>query len=246
MKVCKVKGCGRKLYAKDYCGKHYQKEWRDGTTREEDQKKFCKVDGCNNIIIANDFCNRHYVQMRTHGYIKARDIQTPNEFIIEGDICRIKLYNMKCEEVGEAIIDAEDYGKCKGKKWRKNAEDYVTSDIPIDGIFTRTFLHHLILGKKAEIDHKDGNGLNNKKDNLRFCTHMENAQNRKLNLNNKSGYKGVFWRKEKEMWMVYITYNRKRKFLGYFDDIVEAAKSYNKAAIKYHKNFARLNEIQVT
>jgi len=203
----------------------------------------CKIEDCSSKYFALGYCNKHYQQVKAHGYIKERNIQTPNEFIIEGDICRIKLYNMKCKEVGEAIIDAEDYEKCKGLKWHQDCNGYVVYDSLQDGKIVRTFLHHLILGKKAKIDHKDGTGLNNKKDNLRFCTRVENAQNRKLNLNNKSGYKGVCWGKEKGMWMAYITYNCKRKFLGYFDDVVEAAEHYNAACLKYHKDFARLNGV---
>lgn len=61
--------------------------------------------------------------------------------------------------------------------------------------------------------------------------------------NNKSGYKGVYKRKDRNKWCAEIKINRNRVIIGYYDNKEDAAKAYNDAAIKFHKEFARLNSI---
>ena len=88
------------------------------------------------------------------------------------------------------------------------------------------------------IDHIDGNGLNNSKENLRKASFSENSWNSKMNNNNSSGVKGVDWCAIKRKWRVRISINKKRKFLGYFSSLQEASKVVKEARIKYHKEFA--------
>ncbi len=112
-----------------------------------------------------------------------------------------------------------------------------------------TLMHRLImehyLGRKLEpweeIDHIDGNGLNNQIDNLRIGTHQQNTFNQKSN-RGISKYKGVSWSNILEKWQTSIGVGETRKHLGYFDDEILAAVAYNKAALKYHGEFAKLNE----
>lgn len=151
----------------------------------------------------------------------------------------IKLYNT--DKV--AIIDVEVYDKIKLYNWylSKAENGYVQA-----WKNRKTHLmHRLILkpNKNIHVDHINGNVLDNRKSNLRECTHSQNMSNRKIHKNNKSGYKGVYWSKSHEKWRSQIRKNNKRFFLGYFSDLIEAAKAYNKAAIKYHGEFARLNKI---
>jgi len=90
------------------------------------------------------------------------------------------------------------------------------------------------------IDHINGSGLDNRRANLRLATVAQNAWNSKKR-NPRSGYKGVWLAKEKGLWRAAIFCNRKRKHLGYFKDKVDAARAYDKAATKLHKEFAVLN-----
>jgi len=90
------------------------------------------------------------------------------------------------------------------------------------------------------IDHINGNGLDNRKANLRPATVAQNAWNSKKR-NPRSGYKGVCFDKDKGLWRAAIVCNRKRIHLGYFKDKTTAAKAYDKAAKKYHGQFASLN-----
>lgn len=92
-----------------------------------------------------------------------------------------------------------------------------------------------------EVDHVDGNGLNNTRTNLRVCTHSENGKNRRVNQNSKSGYKGVVWREHAGKWQANITVDKKRIYLGYHDTPEQAAQAYDLASKQYHGDFAHLN-----
>jgi hypothetical protein len=94
-------------------------------------------------------------------------------------------------------------------------------------------------------DHIDGNPLNCRRNNLRICTPLQNCFNRKKSNNNKSGYKGVSWNNQNMKWQVYVSINSKNKFVGLYDDLIDAAKAYNEKAIHVYGEFAKLNEIPV-
>lgn len=106
-------------------------------------------------------------------------------------------------------------------------------------------MHRQVLGvtdPKTKVDHRDGDGLNNCRSNLRRSTHQQNMYNqRKHGLNTSSRFKGV--NIFKSQWQSRITANGLRIFLGYFPTEEQAAKAYNRAALRYHKSFALLNEV---
>jgi len=107
------------------------------------------------------------------------------------------------------------------------------------------FMHREILGEPlgVEVDHRDGDGLNNQRYNLRLATHSQNLCNRGKQRNNTSGYKGVSWFKRVGKWHARIQINGRDKHLGYFDILEEAARAYNVAALEHFGEFAKLNEI---
>lgn len=136
-----------------------------------------------------------------------------------------------------ALVDSEDYERTMQFNWcsyKNGNRRYAQSDhVP---------LHHFILGVKGEIDHKNGNGLDNRKSNLRPCTKHENMRNVAKAQNPKSScYKGVSYQQGIAKWKAEITFNGRRSYLGVFVDEEKAARAYDAAAVRLFGEFARLN-----
>ena len=97
----------------------------------------------------------------------------------------------------------------------------------------RLFLHQFIMGEypdgKSEIDHINGDKLDNRRENLRFCTSQENRNNRRKYKNNRSGVLGVQWHKLGKKWMARISRNQKPVYLGLFSTIEQAREAIEKA-----------------
>lgn len=142
------------------------------------------------------------------------------------------------------LVDDKDFDSLNQYKWRYHAR-FVLRYRYSDGRQTIVFLHREIIkpAKGMQVDHIDGNRLNNQRHNLRECTHAENQRNRKKHKNNTSGYKGVDFSKKNHRFRAKIKLNYKSIHLGYFNTALEAAYVYNKAAKELHKEFACLNPI---
>jgi len=106
-------------------------------------------------------------------------------------------------------------------------------------------LHNLIKPPPDgfSVDHINCDPMDNREENLRFATQAQQLCNTRVNTRNTSGYKCVSWNNKQQKWHAYIMYKRKRYHLGFFLTIEEAAIAYNKAAIQYFGEFARLNII---
>ena len=147
-----------------------------------------------------------------------------------------------------ALVDDEDYEYLRQWKWYygceggKNKSGYAVRSItnPKRALI---FMHRVIMSTPTgmETDHINCNKIDNRKENLRVCTRLQNKKNNPLMKNNKTGYKGVSINNNR--YKVKISVNKKQIHLGYFDKVEDAAKTYNLAALKYHGKFARLNEI---
>lgn len=116
---------------------------------------------------------------------------------------------------------------------------YATTNITEEGIHTSLHMHRLIMDapEGSLIDHEDQDGLNNRKDNLRFCTKQENARNSKLFSNSTSGVKGVTWQKNRKYWEAHIAIDQKKIHLGSFSTIEDATKARKEAEAKIDPEF---------
>ena len=137
-------------------------------------------------------------------------------------------------------VDDEDYEWLNRWKWmaQKGTKTFYATRRK-----KRIWMHRVILNtpENKQTDHIDGNGLNNSRSNLRVCSCSENFMNRMPYLNRSSLYKGVDWHKATQKWRVRIKINRKERYLGVFNSEIEAAKTYDGAAIKLFGEFARIN-----
>ena len=145
-----------------------------------------------------------------------------------------------------AIVDDKDYEWLGQWRWYCDQDErmgYAVRGATVNGKRTTLQMHRVILNlKKGEItDHINGNGLDNRRCNLRKCTPSQNMWNRRKPKNNTSGYIGVDWHKRDKKWQARICRDRKQKHLGCFDDIEEAARAYDRAALELHGEFALLN-----
>lgn len=154
---------------------------------------------------------------------------------------------IKCSANSFALVSDNDYEKVSGFKWylhkTKNAV-YARGRINERKLI---YMHRFITeaNKNEIIDHINGNGLDNRIDNLRICTKSQNNWNRKITGKNTSGYKGVSFSPNgrKKKWAAKISFNNKHKTVGYFNTKEEAAIAWNSAAKKYHGKFAYQNDI---
>jgi hypothetical protein len=151
-----------------------------------------------------------------------------------------------------AEIDDQDFEEISKYKWhvvfkRKDGKPYAQTSIHVSGsgknrIKYNLVMHRIILKTKSHIDHKNGDTLDNTKNNLRECNNSQNHMNiPKMKHKTSSRYKGVSWKKSENKWRATIRVNGKQIELGRFDTEEKAAEAYNQAAIKYHGAFANLN-----
>jgi hypothetical protein len=147
------------------------------------------------------------------------------------------------------LIDDDIVDDVKPFRWYvvpRPRTNYVRRSIPCGGKTKYEYLHQRVLGVRPgfEIDHIDGNTLDNRRANLRHATRQQNMRNQaKRSRQASSQYKGVCWSNNDNRWLAYLLVNRKRFWLGRFTDEREAARAYNAAALHHFGDFARLNEI---
>lgn len=141
---------------------------------------------------------------------------------------------------GVALIDEQDYERLQSYRWTVSEQGYAIRWVRNHKIK----MHRDVMNppEGMEIDHINGNKLDNRRANLRICTHADNVRNVGKRKDNSSGFKGVYWRSDVKKWRALIQVEGRRIDLGFFTEPQDAALAYDKAARKYHGEFARTNK----
>lgn len=197
-------------------------------------KRTCSVEVCGNPPVARGFCEMHWYRVKRYGdphTVKYPMRKSPPPVRVHGCVAVVELTR---ELV--ALADAADLHLIEGHIWSASKRDrihYANSN-------TAGYMHRHILGLRGadHVDHRNGDGLDNRRANLRVATPFENM----YNTGPRTGqYKGVHYDKQTGRWRAQIGANGVRESLGRYDRENDAACAYNKAARVMHGDFARLN-----
>ena len=157
-----------------------------------------------------------------------------------GDSC----YAVACSDGQEFYIDDDALPFIEQYRWSIDSSSHVTSNTYGHRVHLARLILELSKDDARQVDHISGNPLDNRRDNLRLCTPLENARNRPMRSDNQTGYKGISFRKHENKYIARISpYPGERIFLGRFGTPEEAAAAYDRAAVLYHGEFARTNKM---
>lgn len=201
--------------------------------------KTCSVEGCQKPAKSAGMCHMHYMRKRRHGSVHREPTK------IEDPLVLIKDYMSFNQDTGVFRWIKKPNGRGHPYKVGDIAGGQMINGyrvISFKGL--REYAHRLaywwVFAEMPErIDHINGDRLDNRIENLRPVTALQNSQNSK-GLSHKN-YKGACYRENKRKWQSCIQVERKFKHLGYYETEIEAAKAYDHAASKYFGDYARLN-----
>jgi len=146
------------------------------------------------------------------------------------------------------MVDDADFDWLNQWKWRASVKSntvYAITGIKRNGRRTSLLMHRAILGvtdSKVDVDHGDGNGLNNQRENIRSCTHSQNMMNQGSR-RGLSKFKGVCFKQSSKRWAAAISINRRIKHIGYFSNEEDAGRAYNQFAKIHYGEFAKFNDV---
>jgi hypothetical protein len=165
-----------------------------------------------------------------------------NSFVVKGKFVYVFLTQGK-----KTIIDREDLERALEHQWctiKNHNTFYAVTHIRLRVNVWRPLQLHRFLTGNVRTDHRDRDGLNNRRRNLREATSQVNGQNRRIQCNNKTGYQGVCYVTHQRIsgkFKAGIKINGRSQHLGYYNTVEEAALAYDRAAVKLFGLGARLN-----
>lgn len=141
-------------------------------------------------------------------------------------------------------VDYADWENLKQYNWHITKGGYVVRQKKFKGIPKAFYFHRDLMNPPSDmfVDHKNGDKLDNRRENLRLCNNSQNLANKGKIRSNTSGFKGVSWSKLWNYYEAYIQVDGKKKHLGCYTCALRAASVYNDAATKYFGEFAFLNK----
>lgn len=143
----------------------------------------------------------------------------------------------------EMLIDEDDYNFVKSLNLSIETKGYCQMRKQVNLKRKAYQLHRILMNAphNMEVDHINGNKLDNRKCNLRIVSHSENCKNMPKFKSNTSGYKGVTFRKDSNNWEAYISNNKRKIYIGTFNCPTVAWFAYVRAARELHEEFARFS-----
>lgn len=144
-----------------------------------------------------------------------------------------------------AIVDEADAEMVSRYRWCYLNVGYAARHERIDGKDRTILMHRFLLGASPEqlVDHINGNGLDNRRVNIRLCSKADNQRNQRRNSKNTTGYKGVSFDKARGKYSASIGVNGEQITLGRFPTAEEASLAYEEAARRYHGEFAYVHSV---
>lgn len=248
MRVCQVEGCGKKHKGYGYCQTHLRHLKEKGLFGGS---KKCSIGTCDKFVRARGYCDKHYIRYRLGKNPEEPSSLDKRPPIFKEGFALLALGPNAKD--GYATIDIEDAERLSKYNWFL-AHDYPSRSMTLNKlnksgrkISYQQRLHREVMNldpyDERDIDHEDTNKLNNRKYNLRFCTQLQNNRNKPKTQSNRSGYKGVSWKKKNRKWCVQIQTGFNVQHVGLFTDKHDAANVYNQFAEQIFGEFAYLNEI---
>lgn len=147
------------------------------------------------------------------------------------------------EDRKSALVDDVDYGRLVRHTWRLHNHGYAYRQVRTAGKVETILMHREVLRAPSgmEVDHVNGDPLDNRRTKLRLASHAENRRNNRPYANNTSGYKGVVFHRTLDLFQARIQISGKVISLGYYKKAEEAADAYDAAAAVHHGSFASPN-----
>lgn len=151
-----------------------------------------------------------------------------------------------------AKVDDDDFDRLNRHRWivlttrKGTGNSYAVTKMKVNGKKKTVYMHKFVVGDSHHIDHKDGDSLNNQKNNLRHANYVQNGRNRSLQIHS-APFKGVSYFKATGKWSASIRLashpvQLRKVHLGFFHTPEEAARTYDMVALKHFGDFGRTNE----
>lgn len=203
---------------------------------------------CGNLHIANG-CKLRDGSIKSCGCLQKELLALRSKKTIKWEIINDNTVKGTTNNLGgiNFYIDYEDFEKCKDICWcaqysEKSHTYYIHGRTDLGEC---EYLHRFILGlskeNNVEVDHKDHDGTNNVKKNLRIGTRAQNAMNMSKFKKTKSDYHGIHWNETINKWQVEIWENKNRRYLGFYSNLEKAIKIRKEAEEKYYKDWSYEN-----
>lgn len=249
--ICSIEGCHKPAKAHGWCGNHYMRFRRNGGPLASAPAKVrmcdqpCSVDGCSDVVGpkgSNGMCGKHNIRVKRHGDPHYEPVNESREMSLA--YCRENSPPAGARLIpltqGYAVIvDERDYEILSRHEWCLQTTLEGGMYASRSRGEKRTLMHREIMecSNADYVDHKNGNGLDNRRSNLRVCQQSQNALNHPGHRKRLSRFKGLHKQKSSGRWVASF----RGKYIGIFDCEEDAALAYDRVAYAADPEFAYLN-----